>query len=64
MFARYLNKPGKSSGREIFPTDLSVLSSYAQKILWWVSIQNASATKGDIFQRVMNFATKRQIKSS
>lgn len=51
MFARYLNKPGKSSGQEIFPTDLSVFSSYAQKTLWWISIRNASTTKGDIFQK-------------
>lgn len=58
MVARYLNKPEISSGQEIFPTDLLVFSSYAQKTLWRVPIRNASATKGDIFQRVMNYCNK------
>lgn len=41
-----------------FPTDFSIFSSYAQKTSWWLSNQNASATKGDIFQRVINYCNK------
>lgn len=62
MFAHYLNKPGKSLGQEIFPTDLSVFSSDAQKTLWWVSIWKASVRKGDIFQSY-ELSQQRQTKS-